>query len=602
MSNIENNAPFSNPDSTGIELLNLGRVVGMSAYEIYIKQAVSEDPDTTPSTEREWLASTIAMGSSMLLRVGAAPSTQPDGPYSIDIQLPEDTRLLAANTIIGNWFNGEGDLPDPSFPDTGHTWARKVIDYGPLINNNPSSFPSGFVGPTDSVAPTNGPLDDLTPDRRDALRAYSKLIDGIVIYPGTWSPNPNPGPQQGFEPFVRGVGDRFPRVRLFFGNKVEHPFWVLLTGFTIRHVVNGVTGIDGVNTQLMSDAFDGAGSQSPSDGDFLGPAAFPWANKIVFSVPTAFVHYFLKMGYTRQLPIDRNPPGLGPITPVKTDAVIDMETSNPETYYDPSTAGAATFRNGQLPMMVNDFATLGDGVSVLTVYQRNNILPPALFGTRVDKDDPKPSSNALYPLDTQAPGTVKLFDGSPTGSPGRAATDAVNQIPHNTGLVRDNDSIIHQVTVTNGVTSNTPAGSIVPVANTTILPIPAALPAAEFPIGGGVLIQTGTRRAFVVPFDPSGNVIIPGWVRVGGGVNQNATLTATMGPGSSGGQRSDRLAINRPIRVGDGLGNDPVGETRNYVEFNNGLRLYIAGVEPSPQGGDPIPIGSIGIGWGIDDD
>ena len=39
-------------------LYNEGRVVGYSAYEIYIQQLKAVDPDATPATEKEWLAST----------------------------------------------------------------------------------------------------------------------------------------------------------------------------------------------------------------------------------------------------------------------------------------------------------------------------------------------------------------------------------------------------------------------------------------------------------------------------------------------------------------------------------------------------------------
>ena len=51
------------------EIWNEGRVTGLSAYEIYVKQHLVEDPANPPATEREWLSASIAMGSSMLLKV-----------------------------------------------------------------------------------------------------------------------------------------------------------------------------------------------------------------------------------------------------------------------------------------------------------------------------------------------------------------------------------------------------------------------------------------------------------------------------------------------------------------------------------------------------
>ena len=57
------------------QIWNEGRVQGYSAYEIYLKQALSDDPDLQPATEREWLASSIACGSSMVVKI---PKTSND--------------------------------------------------------------------------------------------------------------------------------------------------------------------------------------------------------------------------------------------------------------------------------------------------------------------------------------------------------------------------------------------------------------------------------------------------------------------------------------------------------------------------------------------
>ena len=43
------------------QIWNEGRVVGYSAYEVYVKHALSVDPDHEPATEKEWLASMMAM-------------------------------------------------------------------------------------------------------------------------------------------------------------------------------------------------------------------------------------------------------------------------------------------------------------------------------------------------------------------------------------------------------------------------------------------------------------------------------------------------------------------------------------------------------------
>ena len=50
-------------------IYNEGRVVGLSAYEAYVKQHLLEDPTSAPASEKEWLASSLAMGASMILKV-----------------------------------------------------------------------------------------------------------------------------------------------------------------------------------------------------------------------------------------------------------------------------------------------------------------------------------------------------------------------------------------------------------------------------------------------------------------------------------------------------------------------------------------------------
>ena len=250
------------------QIWNEGRVVGYSAYEVYLKHALSVDPDHEPATEKEWLASMMAMGSSMLLRIGADPAgTEYDGLHYVDIQFPADSRLCAANTIIASFFDGEGYIGDnPS--NTTTAWATKVTSYGSLIHNDSSSSPTGNKGPNGSIPPVNNTAIENT-TAKPGIRQYMKIVDGIVIQPGTWVDNSNKPPQKDFTPTL----SEYPRLRIAFRSRITEPFFLLLTGFTNRSVVDGVTGFDtAVNTQ------------SPSDGDFLGPWAFPWANKIIFSV------------------------------------------------------------------------------------------------------------------------------------------------------------------------------------------------------------------------------------------------------------------------------------------------------------------------------
>ena len=119
------------------EIWNEGRVVGYSAYEIYVKQHLAEDPSSPPASERQWLASSLAMGTSMLLKIPAM--SQAEDAHGIkDIKLPANSKLAAANTIIASFFEG-----DAEFDSNG--WGIRVTDYGPLISNNATKSPSGSV-------------------------------------------------------------------------------------------------------------------------------------------------------------------------------------------------------------------------------------------------------------------------------------------------------------------------------------------------------------------------------------------------------------------------------------------------------------------------
>ena len=67
------------------QIWNEGRVVGYSAYEIYVKQHLLEDPSSPPASEREWLASSLAMGSSMLVKIPKITQTSEDSHTYLDI-------------------------------------------------------------------------------------------------------------------------------------------------------------------------------------------------------------------------------------------------------------------------------------------------------------------------------------------------------------------------------------------------------------------------------------------------------------------------------------------------------------------------------------
>lgn len=258
--------------TTERKLYNEGRVVGYSAYEIYVKQFLSEHKDDAskqPATEREWLSASISSGSALLYKFPKVSDItteegimilEQDTDWIYQIPLPAETRLGAATNILGSLFIGSGKTADPS-----SGWVTHVIDYGGLVTNGESideSSKSASYTPTDDTAAL--------------ISEYVKIIDGVVLQPGTWKDSGVTEPQKDLSP---DLSNR-PIIRLHIRGPITKEFYILFTGFTSRAILEGTTGLDGsINTS------------APEDGDFLGPAVYPWANKIIFSLPTCFANY-----------------------------------------------------------------------------------------------------------------------------------------------------------------------------------------------------------------------------------------------------------------------------------------------------------------------
>ncbi len=398
------------------ELYNEGRVVGYSAYEMYLRHHLGIDPDHSPASEKEWLASMMAMGSSMLLRIGTDTT---EGSHYIEVEFPKDSRLCAANNILASFFSGEGYVDsDPNGESTG--WATKVTDYGPLIANSSASKCPSEDGTSVPVSVENGELDNTIVLQ---IREYMKITDGIVIQPGTWTININKPPYKDLEtPTLSEV----PKLRISLSDRVEKPFYILLTGFTNRTVVDGQTGFStAVNTQ------------SPADGDFLGPWAFPWAAKIFFHVPSSFVNYFMNNKYTRELP-----DGTSTVT-VKSDAIIDLKQNHNDQcvsdYYESEDS------DSRLQAKITELHSLGDNSAILATYMHSEehikgsptYLPPALYACLTNSEGIK----SFEPVDTVAPGSLHLYGGDVSSltsdSPMQKSKTLESQAKHTTAFMRD---------------------------------------------------------------------------------------------------------------------------------------------------------------------
>lgn len=388
------------------EIWNLGRVVGFSAYELYLRYIATEAPGVPPATEKEWLSSMLTMGNSMLLRIG---TDNVSGVHYRDIPLPSDSKICAANTIFASYFAGSGYVSSAASDYTG--FATRVTDYGPLIENTTSSHPSGST-----VPPTSTATGDLTPEMKAQIPEYLKIIDGIVIQPGTWPVSEAQPPYCDFQPTMADI----PNIRISFKDKIETPFFILLTGFSNKFVVQGMSGTDTATA-----------SGSPDDGDFLGPWVFPWAAKIIFSIPPAAADMLVNDTttiYTRTLPAS------GTEMSVTDVPIIDMKTYDPATYY------SLHFVDSDKPMTISQLSTSGTGGSILATYWLNGYLPCALYGTTYPNGTT--GDAFLYPIDTVAPGTVKLFEGD---SATTYAEAVISDVPHNTPFFRDDEYVIYQI-------------------------------------------------------------------------------------------------------------------------------------------------------------
>lgn len=389
-------------------IYNEGRVVGYSAYEQYVKQALAQDPNTDPASEREWLASTIANGSSMLLKVTASDD------LIRDFFLPSNTRLCAANMIVASFFVGEGH-----FATDDDIWADRITNYGNLLANSNDNHPFDNVSATDNVPIVNPIPDNYEANLKKQLMQYIKISDGIVIQPGTWEDAgaSDNSPKMKLSPDLTSSG--YPRIRLSFKSPIKTTFYILFTGFTNKVVIQGTSGIG-----------TSANTPSPQDGDFLGPATYPWSNKVIFSTP-AVLTYYLKTGIRAQEGTDE---GTRPwnnvtihqnddatevgievkhkLTPKKTNIVIDPadNTHAANTIID---VRNNIHTNGAVGSTGNEFIkvtqTADQSDTGIEVIPSNLITPGLGIGVTTDPETGVLSIQNLFPYYNDESNRIRIY-------------------------------------------------------------------------------------------------------------------------------------------------------------------------------------------------
>ena len=376
-------------------LFNEGRVVGYSAYEIYVRHALASDPSTEPASESEWLASTLGLGSSMLLKI--EPDTLPlsSDIHSLEFELPTSSRLCGASTIIGSLFIGSGD---------DSTWSQKVEDYGELISNTSTSSPTSSTIPMKS-------LTNIAASMADQISDYVKIMDGVVIQGGTWSDNSDDPPEKTLSPDF----SKRAKVRLQVKGAITTGFYMLLSGFTDSGVIYGVSDTSGT-------------PQNPQNGNFLGPAAFPWAAKIILTIPTVALSMAGAASYTRAFPSDSS----GIL--VDYAPIIDFKNADITQYYGNDDAAVTvdistleTSRPGISILASRAVSGTVDGVSV-------TIPPDLLGGTATFADECK-----FGPIASYSPYSVHMFNGENSD---KKAMLLESSCHGSIGLIRDDESLV----------------------------------------------------------------------------------------------------------------------------------------------------------------
>ena len=579
------------------KIWNEGRVVGYSAYEVYVKQAMANDLDSVPASEREWLASSLAMGSSMIVKINKFTDTVRDDKYTfIEIPMPNNTRLAGANTLLASFFDGKCEF--------NGQFATKVTEFSPLAQNDENASPTqNFNSSSPSSSFPHKEHLNYTDEQLDMLKGYMQIVDGVYIHSGTFKNNTNKPPEKDFAVNLKDTG----RLRFTVKGMLKTDVHVLITGFTIRAVLNGVSGTDtSVNTE------------SPQDGDFLGPAVFPWASKLVFSVPSSFISYFQTGLYQRKIETDLQS------EVVTHTPIIDMKSKSgaagnttpklnapvAENYYKTAITETDNFlfkgtglegkKKTRILDTVDVANSLGDGTAVLTVYQKKAIYPPALYSTFVSTK----GENYLHPVDIVAPGSVKVFNNATQ----QALVEYETEFPGTTSINRKSDGTLQVLNENNRIVS------IADIRYENITNNPNEFQTPHKTYSGSeipkvIRITSGVKSTYALSLATNKDITTTPELKSISSIPDNVLHLNKTNSEDNISWSSLIAALNDNLAIdllGDRLKSAKYTLTRQksveegpYLSFGpqgHELRLYISDVQPDPA---DIPVGSIGIGWGF---
>lgn len=414
------------------EIYNEGRVVGLSAWELFKREAETAgvDPKVIPN-EREWLASMIGSGTSMVLRVKSGTAV---GVH--DFPLPSASRLTAASVIIASPFVGDCEWDD----DIG-SWATRITSYNPaLIQNDATAAPSAGSVPVDHSA---------SPNQYDANTAeFTKITDGIVyLKQADWISTGQPAPYTPNKDINPNLADSTAVVRLYVSAALTADVYVLLTGFHDKAILQTLSGWAQEVGDVAVGGSDDTEHNNWASGGMLGPEIFPWACKIIFSVPNAASTN--SSSITRTLPqyvttnadvIDGfNLENLQKHT-VKSVPIVDFDSIHFNDYFRENGLtssyalyeGAFNFSKGNADNACSMVAWYpGIGVADIggsSTATGDDFFPPALYVTSI---------SSVSPVPVGGPFVVRAVSGLRAHTEPNTASPVTATIPNNTWFHSD---------------------------------------------------------------------------------------------------------------------------------------------------------------------
>lgn len=600
------------------ELYNEGRVVGFSAWEIFARDALDHGiPASEIPDEHEWLTRMMCQGSSIVMKV---PRGTTKGVH--DFALPEGSSLTAAGVIIGSPFIGDCEWEG--------NFAKKVISYGPLIQNTSTSSPNA----SGSNVPAKSDYTDFIP----GITEFVKINDGIVFTKSAkWLPTPEEVPFKDIDP---RFGTSTTVIRLYISENIAAgtDVYILLTGFENKSVLNAISGWakDNGSGESIGGSTD-VDTNNWKNGGMLGPEIIPWASKIILTVPNSA--YTLTNTVTRTLPSDTtygdeegDPLNIEGFNihnylsyKLNTSPCIDFDSINLTDYYNQKGFTSALLRDNVQDVNLGFTASYNTliawypGMTAAKVNEAEqaesnaNFFPPALYATKIEGK----GTHRLVPIDVAAPGTVKCF---------RNKDDAINYrnlLPNNYSVYFDGNTFAF----VNGDNENTWYSSAkIDYLSNPIAKITTSTTSTKFValndsegieynrtgINGEIASNNarnliwkdmldalkdgksvnilGTRLTAVASELSSSNKI--GVDTTNDQIAEIGATKLTVNPGASGVSITETETQGTKLAT---LGNGTsVKSGTNFYEFSNGLRLYISTTSP---GSANVPVGSIGIGW-----